>query len=324
MPDKPEIIKAWCQQRLGDPYIYGATGQPCTPSYRKARMAQYPKYADKITQNCPRLSGRASSCKNCRWCDPETGKGKLAYDCAQLTKGAMAAAGISIPSGANSQWEQIRYAAKGKLATLPADRVAMVFRWDDDHMGHVGAYQGDGSVIHARGHAYGVVRQDLDKTDFTHWGIPKGLYEDMDKQIVDRPTLRRGDSGDNVVYLQMLLCESGQTLDADGKFGAKTEQAVRIFQQTHGLVADGIVGQATWQALVKASQPDPEPDPEYGHIQDDGHPVLDADARITVNILPGTVILGDAEITLRKTVSLDLSALQAMNLWAQLALITEE
>lgn len=28
--------------QVGNPYIYGATGQPCTPAYRHARQAQYP------------------------------------------------------------------------------------------------------------------------------------------------------------------------------------------------------------------------------------------------------------------------------------------
>ena len=225
-------------------------------------MAQYPEYAEKIERNCPRLTGKASSCVNCRWYDPESGKGKLAYDCAQLSKWAMDSVGITIPSGANSQWTQTKWAAKGTIATLPANRVALVFRRDTDHMGHVGVYQGNGNVIHARGHDYGVVQQWLSETKFTHWGVPKGLYEDMDELIVDRPTLRKGDSGDDVTYLQMLLCEAGEALTVDGKFGTKTEQAVRAFQYKYGLDVDGIVGQSTWQALIKATTPQDDDKPD--------------------------------------------------------------
>ncbi|SRR6266478_3392148 len=59
-----------------------------------------------------------------------------------------------------------------------------------------------------------------------------------------RATLRRGKSGDDVKQLQTKL-----GVDADGKFGPKTEAAVRVFQRNHGLVPDGIVGPKTWAAL---------------------------------------------------------------------------
>jgi peptidoglycan hydrolase-like protein with peptidoglycan-binding domain len=37
----------------------------------------------------------------------------------------------------------------------------------------------------------------------------------------------------------------------DGKFGPRTEAAVRAFQRDHGLVPDGIVGPKTWRELDK-------------------------------------------------------------------------
>ena len=101
--NKPDIVRAWCEARVGCPYIYGGTGQPCTPAYRKARMNQYPAYQDKIKRNCPRLSGKATSCADCKWCDPETGIGKDAFDCAQFSRFSMEAVGIPMVSGANSQ-----------------------------------------------------------------------------------------------------------------------------------------------------------------------------------------------------------------------------
>lgn len=271
--NKPDIVRAWCEQRVGNPYIYGGTGQPCTPSYRKARMAQYPQYTEKIKRNCPRLSGKASTCEDCRWCDPETGKGKDAYDCAQFSRYAMAAVGISLVSGANSQWEKTDWAFRGKMPDgFPDGEVCLVYRWDDDHMGHVGVYQGDGTVIHAKGHDYGVVRQRIEDVNFTHWGQPKGLYTEDDMSI-NHPILRKGDSGPDVVYLQTLLCSVGDPIQVDGDFGSETENAVCAFQKQYGLTVDGVVGPKTWEALEKAT----------GHHGDE-----EADTNPTDNIIMST------------------------------------
>ena len=60
----------------------------------------------------------------------------------------------------------------------------------------------------------------------------------------NRPTLRRGAEGKLVKEIQ-----KGVDAKADGKFGPKTEAAVREFQRDHGLVPDGIVGPQTWAAL---------------------------------------------------------------------------
>ena len=57
--------------------------------------------------------------------------------------------------------------------------------------------------------------------------------------------LKKGDKGENVKILQKAL--GGITIDGD--FGAKTETAVKAFQKSKGLTADGIVGSATQKAL---------------------------------------------------------------------------
>ena len=70
--------------------------------------------------------------------------------------------------------------------------------------------------------------------------------------------LRRGSSGPNVVVIQVALNRISQNYPAipklatvDGIFGSRTEASVRAFQEIFGLTPDGIVGKATWYALVR-------------------------------------------------------------------------
>ena len=254
--NKPEIVRSWALERVGCPYIYGGTGQPCTVEYRKARAAQYPDKAEKIKNNCPRMSLGTKTCYGCRWFDEALGQGMPAYDCAQLSRAAMAAVGISLVSGANSQWNQTLWEDRGGIAELPREKVCLVFRDDGGKKGHVGVYTGDGYVIHAKGHDYGVVRQRLEEVNFTHYGLPLGLYDGQPA----RPILRQGASGQDVEYLQTLLCDVGQGIAVDGKFGPATTQAVKAFQKAQGLTVDGIVGAKTWAALEAATGHDTAPD----------------------------------------------------------------
>ncbi len=62
--------------------------------------------------------------------------------------------------------------------------------------------------------------------------------------------LRRGARGEAVERLQRLLREHGfPTGRIDGRFGPATEAALLAFQRANGLLADGIAGPLTWQAL---------------------------------------------------------------------------
>lgn len=54
-----------------------------------------------------------------------------------------------------------------------------------------------------------------------------------------------------VKTLQACLNTYGYELDVDGSFGGKTDTAVNDFQKKKGLTVDGIVGQKTWNALLK-------------------------------------------------------------------------
>ncbi|MBQ4094151.1 MAG: peptidoglycan-binding protein, partial [Oscillospiraceae bacterium] len=68
--------------------------------------------------------------------------------------------------------------------------------------------------------------------------------------------LRRGDRGENVRIIQQQLLRIRRNYplipdigSADGVFGDRTEQAVRVFQSIFNLTQDGVVGKATWYKI---------------------------------------------------------------------------
>lgn len=80
---------------------------------------------------------------------------------------------------------------------------------------------------------------------------PIKLYETTEPVAVTptNPTVRRGDTGERVKFLQGLL-----GLSQDGVFGPATEKAVRAFQKANKLGVDGIVGAYTWEKLLAANK----------------------------------------------------------------------
>jgi hypothetical protein len=65
------------------------------------------------------------------------------------------------------------------------------------------------------------------------------------------PTIRRGAQSDLVVWAQEHLITAGYGIAVDGWFGFRMLAAVKAFQQAHGLVVDGVIGAATWGALLR-------------------------------------------------------------------------
>lgn len=65
-------------------------------------------------------------------------------------------------------------------------------------------------------------------------------------------TIKKGSTGSDVVLCQERLNVHGYICTVDGVFGSQTEAAAMAFQTASGLVADGIVGPLTWDALLQA------------------------------------------------------------------------
>ena len=118
---------------------------------------------------------------------------------------------------------------------------------------------------------HGVLRYDGD--GFVHCDMRSGKYYGVTnnggksfKQVdtfnpktteaVNMPRLTKGNKGECVKALQILLCgkgftgKNGKELSVDGIFGVNTELAVNVFKKSCGLKQDGIVDAVSWKKLL--------------------------------------------------------------------------
>lgn len=91
------------------------------------------------------------------------------------------------------------------------------------------------------------------------WSVVTNNNQDIEEEITPmQPVigiLRYGQRSEEVRELQKQLIKLGYDLGpdgADGDFGRKTRDAVKSFQNDHGLVKDGEVGELTRAAIKKA------------------------------------------------------------------------
>lgn len=277
MPSKREAMRSHALSLVGCGYIYGATGWVCTQARLDQQARQYPAYAKQIYRYGP------------KW------MGKPCYDCAQLTREVARQVGVSLPSGATSQWRATGiWKEKGTIDTLPDEAGMFLFTNKNGSMTHTGVSVGAGAEVDARGHAYGVVQRAISDTGYTHWARLNIDYDapvqaDNDEEPVEetRRTLRSGMSGDDVRAAQQYLLALGYSLGsygADGKFGQTTKAAVIAFQKAHAITADGVIGPNTWAMFDAVNHdassgdvPPEEPD-SSSDSQEEGMLCLDAQA----------------------------------------------
>ena len=82
---------------------------------------------------------------------------------------------------------------------------------------------------------------------------PKNEESQEEVCTVEIKVLRKGDKGNTVKALQILLAGNGCSCGAsgaDGDFGPATLSALKKYQEKKNLVVDGICGPATWAALL--------------------------------------------------------------------------
>ena len=226
----------YCKAQLGLPYWMGTYGNTATKTLYEANKKRLPEYY--IDDDFPKQFG------------------KRVHDCVGLIKGyRWSATPTSAPVYNAAQDVAVsglydQCSRKGLLKSMPKIPGVCVFM-----PSHVGVYIGDGLVIEARGHAWGVVKTRLVDRGWTKWGMPDWITYDTEEEketcTPTLPVLRQGMSGDSVKKLQLLLNGLGYSCgQADGDFGAKTLAAVKSFQIHFGLASDGVVGKQTWGRLL--------------------------------------------------------------------------
>ena len=155
----------------------------------------------------------------------------------------------------------------------PAPGEIIFYDWQDDGKGdntgwadHVGIVDSvsNGIITVTEGNYQNAVGQRKIAVNYKYirgYGVPKYDTEPEVKPQAKTITiklqeLRKGSTGEQVEVLQRILSTYGYNLGSknpfDGKFGDKTDAAVRAFQKAHGLTVDGIVGAKTWAALLGA------------------------------------------------------------------------
>ena len=71
------------------------------------------------------------------------------------------------------------------------------------------------------------------------------------RRTLSPATIHPGADGDEVDWAQELLNAAGAKLPVGGFYGAETDRAVAAFQRHHRLTPSGVLGPATWRALLR-------------------------------------------------------------------------
>lgn len=244
-----DYLCAYCLAQVGRPYWRGTFGQHASPALLAFESARFPasytapdfeqqaKAGQKV-HDCCGLIKAANLCETVN-ADPETG------DPETFRKFDL-----------NPQMYYDRARVKGPISTFPQKRGYLVYSSD---LSHVGCYVGDGIVVEARGHAYGVVKSSISDKRWALWSDDINIdYQDEPApssdsvKFSDLKMIRKGDTGIEVKTIQ-----ANVGVFVDGVFGNDTEKAVRDFQKKNkdydgnALEVDGIVGPKTWGAIIE-------------------------------------------------------------------------
>lgn len=251
----------FCLSMVGQPYWYGTCLYKCSESLRERKARQYPShYSTSRTARYRRDVAREKICADCIG-------GAKGY--AWTNGGQGVVDSIGIPGSPKSKYASnncpdksangmFKYAKSrnqpwGTIGTLP-EVPGLALHKD----GHVGYYVGNGYAVEWRGFKYGCVRTKVADRGWKYWYQLPFLHYGS---IAPRPSLlgtrllRRGMRGEDVKELQSLLIRLDYSLPkfgADGDFGSETRAALKQFQKGARIEVDGVYGEESHAALMRA------------------------------------------------------------------------
>ena len=164
------------------------------------------------------------------------------------------------------------------LARQPGD---LQFLCTDDNtdrtnrITHVAMVADKTHIVHARGRAYGVCTNAL--------GHYSGKVCAVTRYDPDGP-LRYGMKGHRTLALQQALNKLGAELKEDGDYGVATANAVREYQNNHGLPVNGVADALVQKALGVQRSPEI---PEYSQ-QISGNRIRITGNTVNIRTGPGT------------------------------------
>ena len=253
---------AFCLSMVGQPYWYGTCLYKCSESLRARKARQYPShYSSSRTARYRRDAAREKICADCIG-------GAKGYSWTNGGQGVVDS--IGIPGSPRSKYASnncpdksangmFKYAKSqnrpwGAIGTLP-ETPGLALHKD----GHVGFYVGNGYAVEWRGFKYGCVRTKVADRGWKYWyQLPFIQYESAPTpkpSLLGTRLLRRGMRGDDIKDLQTLLLRLGYALPkygADGDFGSETRSALKQFQKAARIEVDGVYGENSHAALMRA------------------------------------------------------------------------